>query len=170
MEEEEKSEEWQCCRNSKLAHVNTLSLAFIICSIVCASMCHRDPPMEAALLASSPLPHPVPKVSQQLTATHCPPPPLYTSPVSLMSFSPQPHPFLPAHTDPPSSVLPIAHQLLVFLYLSCLSPSSFLLLIWLLALLLNVLDNTKPLSSSSLHHVFSLWNPLLIFSCDSFVL
>lgn len=85
-EEEEKSEEWQCCRSSKLAHVNTLSLAFIICSIVCASMCHRDPPMEAALLASSPLPHPVPKVSQQLTATHCPPPPLCTSPVPIPLF------------------------------------------------------------------------------------
>ena len=88
----------------------------------------------------SPLPHPVPAVSQQLTATHCPPPlhlpHSHTS--TRVSFS-QPHPFLPPHTDSLlSSIFPL-HSISQFPIISPfdsplivsdntpLSPPSFLL-------------------------------------------
>lgn len=58
---------------------STLSLTFIMCPIVC--VCER---VCACVIEThlwkqlswppSPLPHPVPAVSQQLTATYCPPP------------------------------------------------------------------------------------------------
>ncbi len=47
---------------------STLSLTFIMCSIVCVCVCHGDPPMEAALLASFTT---SPSCSSSQSATYC---------------------------------------------------------------------------------------------------
>lgn len=91
-------------------------------------MCvHASHLWKQLLWPHSPLPHPVPAVSQQLTMTYCPPsihlrlPHPSTSPV-LYSKPPN---FLAAHTDSVLSLLMLSvsllYSILVFNCLSCLT-------------------------------------------------
>lgn len=117
---------------------------------ICVCVCHRDPPMEAALLASFTT---SPSCSSSQSATYCPPPLLSTSHIPiplLVSFLFQPHPFLSPHTVSILSLLlsgfPSPFHLLVFL-LSLLFDS---LVIFALTLLLHLLPPSH--CSSGFYH------------------